>query len=84
MLIVKHNSKIPGHILLGNDWFYGRNNDGDQVYLAEIVTDAEDAWATYYCKELVWGVERAVVHVRKSYDFYSSESDSSDSSESVH
>jgi hypothetical protein len=29
VLIVKHNSAFPDYILLGNDWFYGRNNDGD-------------------------------------------------------
>jgi hypothetical protein len=42
VLIVKHNSASHNYILLGNDWFYGQNNDGDQVYLAEIVTDAKD------------------------------------------
>lgn len=58
---------FPDYILLGNDWFYGRNNDGDQVYLAEIVTDAEDVWlrATLCIKELVRGVG-AVALVKKT------------------
>ncbi|PKY39695.1 hypothetical protein RhiirA4_452931 [Rhizophagus irregularis] len=55
VLIAKHDSIFPDYILLGNDWFYGRNNDGNQVYLAEIVTDAEDVWlrATLCIKELL-------------------------------
>jgi hypothetical protein len=49
------------------------------VYLAEIVTDAEDAWVrtTLRIKELVRGVKRAVVRVEKVYDFCDSESSAS-------
>ncbi|CAG8473796.1 17766_t:CDS:2 [Rhizophagus irregularis] len=42
MLIAKHDSMFSDYILFGNDWFYGHNSDGNQGYLAEIVTDAKD------------------------------------------
>ncbi|CAG8485052.1 9797_t:CDS:2 [Acaulospora colombiana] len=44
VLVEKYDSKTPNYILLGNNWFYGRNNDGLQTYLPEIVTDAENAF----------------------------------------
>ncbi|CAG8843310.1 10443_t:CDS:1, partial [Racocetra persica] len=42
----KSNSKTPNYILLGNNWFYGRkyNNDELQTYISEIVIDTEDAF----------------------------------------
>jgi hypothetical protein len=78
VLIVKHNSTSHNYILLGNDWFYGRNNDGDQVYLAEIVADAEDVWVrtTLRIKDLVGGEKRAVMRER-AYNFWDSESSAS-------
>jgi hypothetical protein len=76
VLIVKHNTAFSDYILLGNDWFYGQNNDRDQMYLAEIVTDAEDVWVrTMLCiKDLIRGEKRAVIQVERAYDFWDSES----------
>ncbi|CAG8820454.1 4968_t:CDS:1, partial [Racocetra persica] len=46
VLIEKSNPKTPNYILLGNNWFYGRkyNNDELQTYIPEIVIDTEDAF----------------------------------------
>ncbi|RIB01805.1 hypothetical protein C2G38_2050576 [Gigaspora rosea] len=46
VLVDRYNSTLPNYILLGNNWFYGRKYDDDelQTYIPEIVTDAEDAW----------------------------------------
>ncbi|RHZ44062.1 hypothetical protein Glove_767g6 [Diversispora epigaea] len=51
VLVKKYNSALPNYILLGNDWFYGRKYDNDelQTYLPEIVTDAKDGWKEQLC-----------------------------------
>ncbi|CAG8676655.1 3571_t:CDS:2, partial [Cetraspora pellucida] len=47
VLIEKSNPKTHNYILLGNNWFYDRkyNNDELQTYIPEIVIDTEDAFA---------------------------------------
>ncbi|CAG8797533.1 10170_t:CDS:2, partial [Dentiscutata erythropus] len=57
VLIEKSNSKTSNYILLGNNWFYGRkyNNDELQTYIPEIVIDTEDAFV------------RTTLHI---HDFY--------------
>src|SRR6185436_10025915 len=42
VLVEKYGPQTSNFILLGNNWFYGRNNDGLQTYLLKIVTDAEN------------------------------------------
>ncbi|CAJ0857201.1 10746_t:CDS:2, partial [Entrophospora sp. SA101] len=61
VLVEKYGPQMPNFILLGNNWFYGRNNDGFQTYLPEIVTDAENALVrtTLRIKDLGWKVGTA-------------------------
>ncbi|CAG8849252.1 45199_t:CDS:2, partial [Gigaspora margarita] len=44
VLVEKYDPKMPNYILLGKNWFYGRNNSRLQTYLPEIVTDAKNAF----------------------------------------
>ncbi|CAG8569343.1 2620_t:CDS:1 [Ambispora leptoticha] len=77
VLVERYNSTLPNYILLGNNWFYGRKYDDDelQTYIPEIVTDAEDAWVrtTLRIKNLTEKKgERVIVSVNKRdiHDFY--------------
>ncbi|CAJ0853058.1 8660_t:CDS:1 [Entrophospora sp. SA101] len=84
VLVEKYGPQMPNFILLGNNWFYGRNNDGFQTYLPEIVTDAENALVrtTLRIKDLGWKVGTAkakrkprvnvYVNKRSIHDFYKS------------
>src|SRR6266487_1200872 len=85
VLVEKYNSKMPSYILLGNNWFYGRKYDNDelQTYLPEIVTDVENAWVrtTLRIKDLsnasfakTKKKPRVIVSVdkRNIHDFYKS------------
>ncbi|CAG8515564.1 5016_t:CDS:1 [Acaulospora colombiana] len=82
-LVEKYNPKIPNYILLGNNWFYGRKYDNDelQTYIPEIVIDTEDAFVrtTLRIKDLNGsGVSktekkpRVIISVNKRdiHDFY--------------
>ncbi|CAJ0837127.1 12515_t:CDS:1, partial [Entrophospora sp. SA101] len=89
VLVEKYDLKMPNYILLGNNWFYGRNNHGIQMYLPEIVTDAKNAFVrtTLRIKDLSWKVDttkakkkpRVNVSVNKRDIPASSGSDTSDS-----
>ncbi|KAF0532734.1 hypothetical protein F8M41_011023 [Gigaspora margarita] len=83
VLVEKSNPKTPNYILLGNNWFYGRkyNNDELQTYIPEIVIDTEDAFVrtTLRIKDLnESGVSktekkpRVIISVNKRdiHDFY--------------
>ncbi|CAJ0643987.1 14591_t:CDS:2 [Entrophospora sp. SA101] len=82
VLVEKYDPKMPNYILLGNNWFYGRNNHGIQMYLPEIVTDAKNAFVrtTLRIKDLSWKVDttkakkkprvNVSVNKRDIHDFY--------------
>ncbi|CAG8596692.1 6151_t:CDS:1 [Ambispora gerdemannii] len=85
VLVEKYNSTLPNYILIGNNWFYGRKCDNDelQTYLPEIVTDVENAWVrtTLRIKDLsnasfakTKKKPRVIVSVdkRNIHDFYKS------------
>ncbi|CAG8453103.1 14755_t:CDS:1 [Cetraspora pellucida] len=77
VLVDRYNSTLPNYILLGNNWFYRRKYDDDelQTYISEIVTDAEDAWirTTLHIKNLTEKKEKRVIvsiSKRDIHDFY--------------
>ncbi|CAG8485486.1 6529_t:CDS:1 [Ambispora leptoticha] len=82
VLVEKYDPKMPNYILLGNNWFYGRNNYGIQTYLPEIVTDTKNAFVRTILriKNLSWKVDttkakkkprvNVSVNKRDIYNFY--------------